>query len=731
MLRKHKSYIGMAIAVAALVVAMVVSFQRMTVLQDRATVEARAALWLLSQLETEFLRFRETVTAYYAGDAQTDRRILDARFDILWSRLPLFLEGAESAALRDLEGLTQTVEMLLMTLHDLEPAVIALRPGNTMAYNEIVAGLEPFDEPLSDLSVRAYHQSAWYVNLRDDRTLLARIETAAAFIAIILGVGIFIYLLTRQMGRTESLLANTIAAQRSARASERRFKDVAEAASDWFWETDSQLCFTYISDRYRQITEKSGVEMIGKRREDIYRDALEADRDAWNGYFAKTAAQEDFRDFVHADLNNPNQLRVLRNSGKAIFDEQGHFTGYRGTSTDVSSEVEAREAAEAAKEQLGKAQKMQAVGQLTGGITHDFNNLLSVISGNAAILKKNLDGPDETLQAIIGAADRGADLTRRLRTFSRHQPLDPVAVDIDILITETAPMLRRTLGGTIEIETRLGEGPIVVLADKSQLENAILNLAINARDAMADGGRLTISARKLGQAEEGLPEELLGAGEGFVLLSIADRGCGMTEEVLEHALEPFFTTKAVGLGSGLGLSMVYGFISQTGGHLEIDSRPDEGTEVHCYLPQPGKDYVPHAEKTPADLQAPAGDGETILVVEDDPDVRALTAKLLDLLGYHVISAASAAAALEALEAQEKIDLVISDIVLAGGRSGLDVGRAALEKADGPGLLFMSGYADEELEKGGELMRDVELLNKPFRMEELAQKVRLALDEKKA
>jgi PAS domain-containing protein len=458
MLRKHKSYIGMAIAVAALVVAMVVSFQRMTVLQDRATVEARAALWLLSQLETEFLRFRETVTAYYAGDAQTDRRILDARFDILWSRLPLFLEGAESAALRDLEGLTQTVEMLLMTLHDLEPAVIALRPGNTMAYNEIVAGLEPFDEPLSDLSVRAYHQSAWYVNLRDDRTLLARIETAAAFIAIILGVGIFIYLLTRQMGRTESLLANTIAAQRSARASERRFKDVAEAASDWFWETDSQLCFTHISDRYRQITEKSGVEMIGKRREDIYRDALEADRDAWNGYFAKTAAQEDFRDFVHADLNDPNQLRVLRNSGKAIFDEQGHFTGYRGTSTDVSSEVEAREAAEAAKEQLAKAQKMQAVGQLTGGITHDFNNLLSVISGNAAILKKNLDGPDETLQAIIGAADRGADLTRRLRTFSRHQPLDPVAVDIEILITETAPMLRRTLGGTIEIETRLGEG---------------------------------------------------------------------------------------------------------------------------------------------------------------------------------------------------------------------------------------------------------------------------------
>ncbi|HMB75259.1 MAG TPA: PAS domain-containing protein, partial [Kiloniellaceae bacterium] len=408
--QKHRAFIGMAIAVVALVVALLISFQRMTSQQERATVEARAALWLLSQLETEFLRFRETATAYYAGDPQIDRQVLDARFNILWSRLPLFLEGAESAALRDLEGLTQTVERLLKTLHDLEPAVTALRPGNARAYNEIVSSLQPFDQPLSNLSVRAYHQSAWYVSLHDDRTLLARIETVAAFVAILLAVAIFIYLLTRQVRRTERLLADTIAARRRERDSDRRFKDVAEAASDWFWETDSQLCFTYISDRYREVSKKSGVDMIGRRREEIYRESLEEDPDGWQAYLEKTAAREDFRDFVHADYGDPAQKRVLRNSGKAIFDEQGDFIGYRGTSTDVTGEIAAQDAAEAAKEQLGKAQKMQAVGQLTGGITHDFNNLLSVISGNAAILKQRLAAPDDTLDAIVSAAERGADL---------------------------------------------------------------------------------------------------------------------------------------------------------------------------------------------------------------------------------------------------------------------------------------------------------------------------------
>ena len=405
------------------------------------------------------------------------------------------------------------------------------------------------------------------------------------------------------------------------------------------------------------------------------------------------------------------------------------FTGYRGTSTDVTSEVQAQQAAEAAKEQLGRAQKMQAVGQLTGGITHDFNNLLSVISGNAAILKRNMAVPDDTLQAIIGAAERGADLTRRLRTFSRHQPLDPVAVDIEKLITETAPILRRTLGETIEIETHLGEGPLAVLADKSELENAILNLAINARDAMPDGGKLTIAARNLDAKTDALPEDLRGSGIGpFCCSPWPTRAAGMSEEVLEHALGAFLHNEGRGSWAvGSASAWYMGFIKQSGGHLEIQSAVGEGTEVRCYLPRPHRDFVPRSERTAADLQVPSGEGETILVVEDDPDVRALTSKLLGMLGYDVVPAATVAAALEVLEGDEPIDLVISDIVLSGGRSGLEVGHAALARRDGPALLFMSGYADEELEKGDKLMREVEMLNKPFRIEELAQMVRQALD----
>jgi CheY-like chemotaxis protein len=246
---------------------------------------------------------------------------------------------------------------------------------------------------------------------------------------------------------------------------------------------------------------------------------------------------------------------------------------------------------------------------------------------------------------------------------------------------------------------------------------------------MAEGGRLVIAARNLDPGYDSLPEELRESGRDFLLLSLVDDGCGMSDEVLEHALEPFYTTKAAAMGSGLGLSMVYGFVKQSGGHLEIESVEGEGTKVHCYLPRPLAGYRLKTQETTVPLTTPAGQGETILVVEDDPDVRALTSKLLEMLGYRVIVAATVPAAIEVLQGDAGVDLVMSDIVLSGGRSGLEVGRAALAHAGRPALLFMSGYAEDELEKGDKLMREVEMLNKPFRIEELARKVRQALDDK--
>jgi signal transduction histidine kinase len=381
---------------------------------------------------------------------------------------------------------------------------------------------------------------------------------------------------------------------------------------------------------------------------------------------------------------------------------------------------------EAAAAQLRQAQKMEAVGQLTGGLAHDFNNLLAVAIGNLDIANEQLavntlakEAVEEALEAIL----RGSSLTRQLLAFSRRQPLTSKSVDINALVAEFEPLWRRTVGGNVAVLTRLAPHVRPTKADPSQLESALLNLVINARDAMPQGGTVTIETEHA-EIEQSMADGLfddIPAGR-YSVVTVSDTGHGMTPEVRERACEPFFTTKSVGAGTGLGLSMIYGFVKQSGGHLKMYSEVGRGTAIRLYLP---------VASGPADATRtnfleeamPLADGETILVVEDDEDVRRLVQRQLRELGYMVLSATDGRDALRRIE-EQRIDLLFTDIVMPGGMSGIELGALAARARPGLRILYTSGFT-----RAGptELSNEAHLLTKPYRKRDLALRVRELLD----
>jgi PAS domain S-box-containing protein len=390
------------------------------------------------------------------------------------------------------------------------------------------------------------------------------------------------------------------------------------------------------------------------------------------------------------------------------------------------------------EEQLRQAQKMEAVGQLTGGVAHDFNNLLTIILGNLDRLSDRLEalsGGDVDAEAkrLAGAAcraaERGALLTRRLLAFSRRQPLEPTPVDPNKLVAGMSELLRRTLGEGVATETILAGGIWRTLADPNQLENAILNLAVNARDAMARGGKLTIeTANAFLDDDYALQHEDVNPGQ-HVMIAVSDTGIGMTKEVADKAFEPFFTTKEVGQGTGLGLSQVYGFVRQSGGHVKLYTEPGDGTTVKIYLPRLLAEET--VRETPPAALAPVvstARGELILVVEDDADVRAFSTDALIELGYRVIGAADGETALRLVESEPEISLMFTDIGLPGGLNGRQVADAARRIRPSLRVLFTTGYARNAIVHQGRLDPGVDLLAKPFSRSVLGSKIRQVLSQ---
>ncbi|MBL4907471.1 MAG: PAS domain S-box protein, partial [Sneathiella sp.] len=360
-----------------------------------------------------------------------------------------------------------------------------------------------------------------------------------------------------------------------------RFANFTKASTDWYWETDKDTRFTYISSIVSKSTGLSENQYIGKTQQETYGD------DAWGqdaliSLYNRLEQKKGFRDLVFYRINKKTGKKVwLRTSGQPFYDSADMFAGFRGSTSDITNQLEL-------EEKLKQSQKMEAVGQLTGGIAHDFNNLLAVIQGNVELVSEALEEgrpvQSAQLRPVLNATLRGAELTQSMLAFSRKQELSPVVLRLDLHVDKLVNMLQRTLGETIKIITDFEENLWVCEADPGQVENALLNLCLNARDAMPSGGILSISVQNV---EFGGDSVLLQpdfkAGK-YVVLAVNDTGCGMDENVLEHVMEPFYTTKEIGKGTGLGLSMVYGFARQSKGHLTINSELSVGTTVKLYLP---------------------------------------------------------------------------------------------------------------------------------------------------
>jgi PAS domain S-box-containing protein len=405
----------------------------------------------------------------------------------------------------------------------------------------------------------------------------------------------------------------------------------------------------------------------------------------------------------------------------------------RGSILHIADRKRAQRENERLSLQLAQAQKMEAIGHLTGGVAHDFNNLLTVITGSLEMMAMGIydDGHDGDFRTLaLDACKRASQLTQRLLAFSRQQPLRPRSVDVAALLSDIRSLLASTLGETIQIQLLPSPDLWPCEVDPAQLESAILNLSINARDAMPSGGRLVLEASNT-TVEEPFAHavEDLDAGE-YVVVAVSDDGTGIPPEILGRVFDPFFTTKGVGKGSGLGLSMVYGFAKQSRGHVKIYSEIGHGTTVKLFLPRSRDKSLPVAARD-AGANGPPGNRELLLVVEDDPALRALVVQLLHRLGYRTVAAGDAASALRLLAAEDDVALLLADMVLPGGKNGAELSREAKALRPDLPVLFMSGYTENAVIHNGRLDPGVRLLEKPFTTSKLAEAVRQALSGRSA
>ncbi|MFV1941896.1 ATP-binding protein [Pseudomonas luteola] len=470
---------------------------------------------------------------------------------------------------------------------------------------------------------------------------------------------------------------------------------------------------------------------------------------AWTktlGWSDQEMHSKPFSEFVHPDdVERTAQALHMLQRGDTVFRFENRYRHKNGTYhwlswnavargdqiyatvRDISSEKEQSEALNRAEELLRHSQKMEAVGQLTGGIAHDFNNLLTGISGSLEMIQMRVaqgrtTDIDRYITAAQTAANRAASLTHRLLAFSRRQTLDPKPTQANTLIESMQDLIDRTVGPEITVTTSLSADLWSTLCDPNQLESALLNLCINARDAMPDGGQLTIRTANIWVDERDAHEQDMLSGQ-YVAIAVMDTGIGMTPDIVARAFDPFFTTKPIGMGTGLGLSMIYGFAKQSGGQARIYSEAGKGTTVWIYLPRHLEESKPEPQQTEL-MRAPrASTGETVLVVDDEPMVRLLITEVLEELGYAAIEAADGASGLKILLSDTHLDLLISDVGLPGGMNGRQMADAARQARPDLKILFITGYAENAAVGNGNLEAGMHVMTKPFPMELLASRIK--------
>ena len=530
-------------------------------------------------------------------------------------------------------------------------------------------------------------------------------------------------------------------ATRDLRESEARFRNMANHAPVMMWISTPAAEFDYLNQPWCEFTGQTLDEAIGVG---AWAALHEEDRDgARQAFLDAHAERRPFR-AEYRVRTATGEYRWVLSAAVPRFGDDEQFLGYIGSIIDISDRKEAEEILREAnvvlerrvaaaiaerlhtEAQLRQAQKMEAIGKLTGGVAHDFNNVLQVIAGNLHLLSRDVSGnlrAEQRLQTAVAATARGSRLASQLLAFGRRQPLSPKTVNLGRLIRGIDDMLRRSLGESVEIETVITGGLWNTFVDTVQVENALLNLAINARDAMQGHGKLTIEAGNAFLDDVYVARHPDVTPGQYVMVAVTDTGCGIPSELLERVFEPFFTTKPEGRGTGLGLSMVYGFVKQSGGHIKIYSELEQGTTVRLYLPRARQ---PEDIETEVEAGPITGGTETVLVVEDDEDVRGTVVDLLSELGYRVLRAKDAQSALAIVESGVPIDLIFTDVVMPGPLDSPELARRARERLPNIAVLFTSGYTDNAIVHGGRLDDGVDLLSKPYSREALARKIRHVL-----
>jgi PAS domain S-box-containing protein len=549
--------------------------------------------------------------------------------------------------------------------------------------------------------------------------------------------------LMREVAERVRTASERLRAEAARRESEEQFRVFAEAVPNQIWAARPNGDLYWFN---RQVYVFNGLEPgslggTGTWQDRVHPDDYPAAAEAWS----HSLATGDRYSVEYRARSKDGEYRWFLVRADAVRASDGTILRWVGTNTDIDDSR--RQTAQLAQwnetleeqvatrtrelmqveEALRQSQKMEAVGQLTGGIAHDFNNLLTGITGSLELLgiriaQGRLNDVERYSLAAQGAAKRAAALTHRLLAFSRRQTLDPKPTDVNRLVSGLEDLVRRTVGPEVEVEVVESVGLWATLVDPNQLENALLNLCINARDAMPEGGRLTIETANRWIDARTARERELDPGQ-YVSLCVSDTGTGMTPEVIAKAFDPFFTTKPLGLGTGLGLSMIYGFARQSGGHVRIYSEVGEGTNVCVYLPRhfgTAEDAAPEVELSDAPR---AQAGETVLVVDDEPTVRMLVVEVLEELGYAAIEAADGAAGLKLLQSDLRVDLLVTDVGLPGGMNGRQMADAARVGRPDLKILFITGYAENAVVGNGHLDPGMHVMTKPFAMEALAGRIK--------
>ncbi len=496
-------------------------------------------------------------------------------------------------------------------------------------------------------------------------------------------------------------------------------------------QNDQDWTMLFVSEGCEQLTGYAASQLIGSAGV-AYGDLIHPDdrEKTWQRVQGQVAAREPF-DLLYRIVTAGGGAKWAWERGRGVFDDDGALLFLEGFVTDVSERVEAERALRERDDQLRQSQKMEAVGQLAGGIAHDFNNLLAIILGYSDFLLADDSLADssarEKVEEIRRAADRAASLTNQILAFSRRQPLRPTVVSFNDVVAGMEGLLRRTLGEDIEFVAHLALDLERVEADVNQFEQVLMNLAVNARDAMSPGGRLTVETANVrldGDDHYVAAEPALCS---HVMLAVSDTGIGMEEDTRERAFEPFFTTKGPGSGTGLGLSTVYGIVKQSHGAIDVVSEPDRGTTFRIYLPRVVGEPATEPPETPQ-TSMPIG-REMVLVVEDEDALRTLMAEVLRGYGFRVLSSATAAEALRLIETEgERPDVLVTDVVLPGGMQGNELAERLVSLLPGLPVLFVSGYSRDAIVHQGRLDASVNLLEKPFSPKVLAETLREMLNQ---